>query len=229
MALGGGADLFTRHGFGRSIDKKEAMDILALTQEEGLVHMLDNVQRKPAFMCNCCPCACGMLQSFQELEPFNTVNTANLIAAVEKTSCNGCGLCAKACPIGAITLKKVWDPEPRLLAEIDESVCLGCGICAGPCKKKAMGLVPRRERVITPETAFHRMALMALERDKFQDFLFSDPSKITHQVGKVLVKSFLRLPAVKKTLLQKEVNSKFLDLLFETARRSDSGWVLDLL
>ncbi len=229
ISLGQGADLLIRHNFARPIDKKEARDLLDQTQELGLVHVLDNVQNKPSFMCNCCPCACGILQTFREIEPFNTVMTSNFIAHVDTELCNGCGKCAKACPIGAISLEKIWEPKPGLQAAIDESICLGCGVCALPCKKKSLTLAPRKERVITPETAFHRMALMALERDKFQDFLFTNPSKISHQVGKTLVKSFLRLPPVKKTLLQKDVNSKFLNLLFEAARKSESGWVLDLL
>ncbi len=230
LTLGITAEVFARHDIGRQIDKKEAKEIIAQTEELGLVHMLDNVQNKPAFMCNCCSCACDMVRSFYTIdEPFNVVMTSNFIAQPIGSECNGCGKCAKVCPIGAITLRKTLEPEQKLVPEIDESICFGCGVCARACKKNSLHLASRKERLITPETAFHRMALTALERGQFQDFLFANPHKLSHKVAKVMIKSFVNFPPMKKLLLQKEVNSKFLDILFNTAKKSDQGWVLDLL
>ena len=144
-------------------------------------------------------------------------------------SAQTCGRCARACPIGAINLNKKLSPKVGLYPEIDESICFGCGVCARACKEDALFLGAREQRLLTPETAFHRMALTALERGKFHDFLLANPSNLTQKVAKTMIKSFFNFPPAKKILLQKQVNSKFLNFMFEAAKKSDMGWAMEWL
>lgn len=50
-----------------------------------------------------------------------------------ETLCVFCGLCAKTCPMGAVTL----DREARTL-EVDGQRCVRCGNCVKACPKKAL-------------------------------------------------------------------------------------------
>jgi hypothetical protein len=84
---------------------------------------------------------------------------------------------------------------------------------------------PRPERVLTPETTVERVVNMALERGKLQHILFSDPESLTHTVLNRFLGVFLNLPPVKKTLLSKQVKSRFVQSMVAAALGKSRKWV----
>ena len=56
--------------------------------------------------------------------------------AIDEGSCNGCTLCLKQCPAGAITGER---KQPHTL---DSSVCIKCGVCFDVCRFEAVKKVP---------------------------------------------------------------------------------------
>jgi len=59
--------------------------------------------------------------------------------SIIKDKCFGCGMCAKACPAGAIVKTDYTAPGKKLPAyAIDSSKCVKCGACIDTCKFKAI-------------------------------------------------------------------------------------------
>lgn len=212
MSINTGADYFLKHHLARKISTEETLELLKEAKEKELVQICDNVKNEPTFICNCCGCCCGMLTAINKAKIKNAVITSNFIANIDASLCRGCGKCAKICPVSAI---EVSVASVSGQAVLDKTICLGCGVCVFSCKFEALSMKKRKQRIITPENVMERVLTMAIERGKLQNFIFDDPDNLSYEFLNRLIGVILNLPPVKRTLLQKEIKSKFVNFLMK--------------
>ncbi|ABZ85033.1 4fe-4S ferredoxin, iron-sulfur binding domain protein, putative [Heliomicrobium modesticaldum Ice1] len=102
-SLGAAAEWLIRRGFARPASTDELLRVLDHTESLGLVHLADNVQKNPAYICHCCGCCCGVLRTINE-HNIASVHPSNFIPAIDEHRCTGCGACLKRCHVRAISL-----------------------------------------------------------------------------------------------------------------------------
>ena len=176
------AESLSKNGHARAISKDEAMEILSRCKEHNLVQIGDNVQRKVAFICNCCSCCCHLLRGIRNYEITNGVVSSNWIMEVELSKCTGCGKCVKVCPVDAIRIDEREDRgRKRRWAVRDAEICLGCGVCSKVCGSGGAVMQPRAKRIIAPETIFDQQIAMAVERGRLAELLFDNSEKLSHR------------------------------------------------
>lgn len=214
ISFGGSTDFLVRRNLAREVSKTEILESLARSKEAGLVFSGDNVSKNVSFLCQCCSCCCNILQGISKFGYPNIIVTSNFIAHVNEPDCEGCGKCAKACPIDAISMTDSHDPDKRRMKIpiINEEICIGCGVCSLKCLKTgSLKLVKRKERVIHPESTFERVILQCLERGTLQNQIFGNPGKISHTMMRGILGGFLKLPPVKRALMSDGLRSRFLN------------------
>jgi ferredoxin len=230
LSLGIAADYLIRHNFAKQVSKTEMLESLARSKEQGLVLNSDNVRRNHRFICQCCKCCCSTLQGISKFGYPNTIVTSTFIADIDDHTCVGCGKCAKACPIEAISMTPIQNPKTKkkMDARIDKSICLGCGVCALKCKTGALGLIKRDQRVIHPESIFERIVLQSLERGTLQNQMFDDPGKITHKAMRAILGAFFKLTPVYRALMSDALRSTFLKSMEMGLNVQGKGWLAKL-
>lgn len=140
-------DLFEhghRYGLVKALTTREALDILARNEKDGLVLQPSNEQ-EPQFVCSCCQCCCGLLGIINALPAPAEFTASSYLAAVDASQCNGCGVCLKRCPMSAVALS-------HQTARVDPKRCIGCGVCVSTCAPRAIRLVHKPEAICPPAT-----------------------------------------------------------------------------
>jgi formate hydrogenlyase subunit 6/NADH:ubiquinone oxidoreductase subunit I len=228
--FGYAADYMIRNNLAREVTKSEMEENFARSREMGLVLAADNVQKNMKFVCHCCKCCCNVMQAINQLGYPHVIVTSNYIAGIDGDTCIGCGKCACACPINAISMIDEDNPDAKRkkTPRINMEICLGCGVCALKCPKGACRLEKRGERVLHPETTFERIILQSLEKGTLENQIFSDPNRIDQKFMRAFVGSFLRLPPVKRALMSDKLRSGFLNAMTDGVRKQGKGWVLDM-
>jgi ferredoxin len=125
------ADYAIERGTGRKIDQEEAIRILKMCQEEGLVHVTTNSQEMGHFICNCCnDCCMNWVLLRSGVKKF--VVPSRFQAEVDAASCSSCETCLDRCYFNAIRIEDT--------AMVDPNKCMGCGLCMPTCPADAIHL-----------------------------------------------------------------------------------------
>ncbi len=141
----------------RPIPKEEALAVLRRAEEAGLVHTTGNFRGRHYYICNCCPCCCAMLRGLTEFGVPAAVAHSGFRAAVDGEARLGCGACATAVPMGALSV-------PEGVAVVDPNRCIGCGVCALACPADALHLERRPDAAPPPQNIQEWMLLRAQAR-----------------------------------------------------------------
>lgn len=198
-------------GIAREISKSEAHEVLNLCIEKGLVQIGDNKRDELVIICNCCKCCCDILLAYKRFGSTSLINPTNYIAYIDKDACSGCGICAERCPVDAIS---VTDGR----AVIHKKVCLGCGVCKRFCPRKACKMEVRPERVFVPYNTFEKVALQSIDQGKMGNFLFDNQTSLAHRFLRELVNGFVKLPPLKRFLLNEKVYPRMFKLFSKQDR-----------
>lgn len=158
-------DFLVKRGFARYITKEQMKELLRDFDRQGLVHQVNNSQDKLTFVCNCCPCCCGLLRALLEFKNPYVLSQSGFVPELNKELCASCALCADSrCPAKAILMVDNF-PHP------EENRCIGCGLCVTGCPQNALNL-KRREKVKEPPLTVKEMGMKILtERNKLDEFV----------------------------------------------------------
>ncbi len=143
MQFGTGAQFVIERNMGRQVTKDEALKILQLSEEAGLVHASVNRQDLD-FLCNCCGCHCMILKTaLAQPKPGLTLNSG-FQPVWDSDLCTACETCIDNCPTEALTMGDQDVPE------VNPDRCIGCGVCATGCPMEAIALQTRPDIEVPP-------------------------------------------------------------------------------
>ncbi len=160
LGFGKSARFYIDNKFGRLITVDEAMKILDLAEESGLVLSPSNTQELE-FICCCCSCCCPTLRAAKIVPKSKYVISSYYQAKIDPDLCSGCGLCIERCQVEAIN-------EVDGRSEIRDERCIGCGLCVSTCPEEAISLIDRPAMADPPKDFDETLLKIGTERRNLQ-------------------------------------------------------------
>lgn len=155
------ADFIIDRGLARELSKEQALDVIRVTEEAGLVHFVDNAEGEIKHNCNCCGCACWNVGNIRRRKiPRDAIMATYFMRDTDLEECIGCGECARICPVEAVQMS---DGQPVT----DSEWCIGCGVCATVCPADAALLKVREDMAgESPVATFRELHLKIMDEKK---------------------------------------------------------------
>lgn len=152
------ADFVIVQGLARELTKEQALEVIRLTEEAGLVHFVDNAEGEIKHNCNCCGCACWNVGNIRRRKiPRDSIMATYFMRETDPEECSGCGECSRICPVEAVQMS---DHGPI----IDGDWCIGCGVCSTVCPADAVVLNLRKDKIgAIPAATFRELHHRILE------------------------------------------------------------------
>ena len=140
IALNMASDALNSYNLGKRLTQEEALTLLKVAEDNGLVHTIINGSSEAAMLiCNCCSCHCGVLTGLTKYNNPRAFAKSNFRPAIDQIICKKCEKCIKTCPMNAIWHH--WPHQNDLndnFIAIKEDRCIGCGLCAHHCPNDAI-------------------------------------------------------------------------------------------
>ena len=132
MQLDKAASYALDRGTGRALSKPEALELLRMCEEKGLVHCVINTRSLGYMICNCDRNSCSNWPG-DKRRAKSFAAQSRFAAVVNPDRCSGCETCRDRCFFDAISMSGENDA-----AAVDSEICMGCGLCAVACPEKAI-------------------------------------------------------------------------------------------
>ncbi|UYP47771.1 Ferredoxin-type protein NapF [Candidatus Lokiarchaeum ossiferum] len=210
----------SRHGVAKEISKDEAHAILDRVRKLGLVQVGDNRQAGVSWICNCCGCCCEALLGYKRLGYSSNIQS-NFEAKIDIDECTACGICVQKCPVDAMDMIETADGLSK--AQVNYDRCIGCGVCARFCPSEAISIVRRKELNFTPVDDFERYIINAIETGKLPNLVFDNFNLWSHKILRRLMKIYIKLPKVKRSLVEDQLQSRYLKKMVHLYKKYNKG------
>jgi electron transport complex protein RnfB len=143
LTIGGAARASVAAGDGQALTREETLALLDQAERDGMVLQPSNA-RDPVFICFCCGCCCGLLQTAKLFPKPAEYLQSNYQAVVDAELCSECGTCHSRCPMEALS-----SGDGATAVDLDR--CIGCGLCVCTCPTEAVTLRAKAERTVPPK------------------------------------------------------------------------------
>ena len=125
----------------QEIGVDEALSVLKMSHEAGLVHMAltQNKDVRPEdidYVCSCCTCCCSVLGGTIRYGMAPHLLTSEKKSVTDEQACDDCGTCVDRCQFGA---REMVDGS----LTFNPDLCFGCGLCVSTCPTNAITLVDK--------------------------------------------------------------------------------------